>query len=57
LKDAAGDVGEDVGGEILFANLDDLDALIDPAGGLLDDGFEALFVVAGKDVAVSDGAA
>lgn len=57
MKDAASDVGEDGGGKVFFANLDDLDALVDPAGGLLDDGFEALFVVAGKDVAVSDGAA
>jgi hypothetical protein len=41
----------------LFAELDELDPLIGPAGGLLDEGVDALVVVARKGSAVGNGAA
>ena len=57
LENAFGKGGEDRGGKVLFTELDDLDSLTRPEGGLLDEGVEALMVVAGKGGAVGDGAA
>ncbi len=57
LEDVAGEGGEGGGGEVFFAELDEVDALFGPDGGLADEGIPLLGVIAEEEGAVSDGAA
>ena len=56
LKDASGDVGDIGGGKVFFADLNDLDALVGPAGSLLHERGDAFVIVTRKYGAVGDGA-
>jgi hypothetical protein len=57
LKYAVGHVGYFGGRKVFFANLDDLDALIGPAYGLLNERGDAFILVTRKNGAIGDGAA
>ena len=57
FEDLAGEGGQGGGGEVLFAELDEVDALFGPEGGLADEGGMLLGLVAGEEEAVGDGAA
>ena len=57
LKDSTGEGGEGGCGEVFFAELDEVDALLGPEGGLADEGGLLVGVVAGEESAVRDGAA
>jgi hypothetical protein len=48
LEDVSCQGGEGGGGEVFLAELDDIDAIGCPAGGLVDEGGLLLAVVAGK---------
>jgi hypothetical protein len=55
FQDFAGERGEGGSGEVFFAELDDVDALGGPAGGLAKEGGLLLAVVAGEEGAAGDG--
>ena len=57
FEDLAGEGGEGGGGEVLFAELDEIDALFGPESGLADEGGMLVGLVAGEKGAVGDGAA
>lgn len=57
FEDLAGEGGEGGGGEVFFAELDEVDALFGPEGGLTDEGGLLAGLVAGEEGAVGDGAA
>ena len=57
LKDSTGEGGEGGCGEVFFAELDKVDALLGPEGGLTDEGGLLVGIVAGEESAVGNGAA
>ena len=57
FEDLSGEVGEGGNGKVFLAELDDVDALGGPTGGLADDGGLLLTVVAGEEGSVGDGVA
>jgi len=57
LKDVSGEGGQGGCGEVFFTELDEVDALLGPEGGLADEGGLLAGVVAGEESAVRDGAA